>query len=200
MSGGHEHARAAVRDFLASQVPTWLAHLRTTQDVDTPVDPIVYLLDDMLPDNDPSKYPCVLVRSTALVGVERRAVSQAGEPATLDFDYAIEVVVACARDEFASRNASAPGVLTSADRDRLMLAVRWALLGAGDLDERTRVMTLPSEETGTAQQTLRGNPLAAGTLSFTVRVAEEIPDLSATPLIASHDLEVDGLDASQPIT
>lgn len=200
MTAGHEHARAAVLSFLEQQMPAWLGYLRAQLGVDSPVDPKAYLLDDMLPDNDPSKYPCVMVRSTALTDVERRSVSTAGEAAVLDFDYRIEVVVACARDEFVSRTAGAPGLLTSTDRDRLMLAARWALLGAGDLGDSARVMSLPTEETGTAQQTLRGNPLAAGTLTFTVRVAEEIPDLAVAQAIASHQLVVDGRDASQPIT
>lgn len=199
---GHEHARTIVRDFLAERIPLFLAFIREQQDVQTPVDPPAraYLLDDMLPE-DRALYPCVVVRSTDAPRYETVATHADGEASVEEVEYEIEVVVAAQRREFSrAQDDSAPSVLSSVDRDRLMLAARWALKSPGTLDERTRMASYLRESTGPASQLLDGKPVAAGTITFTIAVTEQVPALALSKDIASHSLVVDGRDASQPIT
>ncbi len=167
---GHENARALIRTYLETFVPLRLALIRDDLTVTTPIDPAVYLLADELPDNDPTKYPAVIIQSSRTMGMTRRKATAAKEIAVFDVDYEITVVVACERQEFVADEAA------STDRDRLMLAVRECLILPVALDESTSILATPTpqEQTGAAFQTLRGNPLAAGTITCLVRAAEAL--------------------------
>lgn len=185
---GHEHARASVAAWLEAKVPAYLAwHLEQLGE-STPAAPKAYLLDDELPD-DKNLYPCILVRSTT--AEEDRVV--ATDPTTVvDFVYKVEVVVAAQRSEFSRKTSNtSPSALSSVDRDRLSYAVRLALRAPGSFDDVTELASPIREDNGAASQMLDGKPVAAGVLSFSVVVTEEIPDLDPAPLISSVDLSVD---------
>lgn len=189
---GHEHARRAVLEFLQSRIPAFLEVVRTQAGGDSPADPAAtsYLLADELPD-DAGLYPCVVVRSTDATAGMSYAAQVDGEPGQREFEYGVEVIVAAARREFSrTKTNDAPSVQSSVDRDRLMLAARWALMSPGDLDAVTRIARNPREETGAAAQLLDGKPVAAGTLAFSVVVIEDIPALDAADAITGGDLDV----------
>lgn len=189
---GHEHARSAIRDVLETWVPIRLLLIRELLDVQTPVDPACYLLADELPDNDPSRYPCIVVRSSRVVGMTRRSPVAASETAVFDVDYEMDVVVACERSEYAGDEVA------SRDRDRLMLAVRECFALPLELDEATYVPAtpFPQEQTGASQQTLRGNPLAAGVITVRVRCAEALIPNDVLASIVGADVTAVAFDAS----
>ncbi len=192
---GHESARGLLRDYLAAYVPLRLALLRDDLGTLTPDDPAVYLLADGLPDNDPTKYPAVVVMSSRTTGMTRRRATTDGEMAIFDVDYELTVVVACERNDYVADEQA------STDRDRLMLAVRECLVLPVALDDTTLILATPApaEQTGAASQTLRGNPIAAGTITCYVRATEAlIPNATLVDIIEAA-VQADAYDASQQL-
>ncbi len=192
---GHESARGLLRDYLAAYVPLRLALIRDDLATLTPADPAVYLLADGLPDNDPTRYPAVVVMSSRTVGMTRRRAASDGDLAIYDVDYEITVIVACERSEYVADEQA------SVDRDRLMLAVRECLILPVALDDTTTILATPApaEQTGAASQTLRGNPIAAGTITCYLRAMEVlIPNATLVDLIEAA-VEVDAYDAGQQL-
>jgi hypothetical protein len=192
---GHENIKTLVRDYLKVWLPLRLELLRQGLEVDLPVDPTSYSLADNLPQNDPSMYPAVLVMSTRTVGMTRRKATSAGDLAEFDVDYEVVVVVAAEHDEYGDSESAA------LHRDRLLLAVRECLLLPAALDTDTAILTspLPVEVTGAAAETLRGQALAAGQITFQVRSVETLLPTTALASILDRQVEVTAFDASQSI-
>jgi hypothetical protein len=187
---GHEFARVTMRDHLIAGVPARLALIRAAWSATTPADPAAYLLADTLP-LDASQYPIVLVQSTSLV--DQRA-TESGQLGVWICEYAVTVVVA-ARSDVAGDWEGA-----SRQRDRLLLAVRETLMMGRELADNAFAVTQGmSEEIGDAAQDVQSRPLAAGTITLRVRVAEELSDDVAE--ITGHAVTVDPviLDPTVPI-
>ena len=193
----HEHVKAALLAYLETWVPIRLEMIRLELKVDEPGDPAAYLAMDTLPQNDPSKYPCIVVTSTSKVsgGTKRRQASASGEVAVFDVDYDVRIIVAVENSEFADDAAVA------AHRDRLMRAVSECLLMPADLDEDTFILQspVPEESTGAAVQTVRGNPLAAGTIDLRIRCTETLMPTSTLATVVSSIVTVDAVDADEPL-
>lgn len=183
---GHENVKTLVRDYLSTWVPIRLELIRQLLEVAAPEDPNSYLLLDHLPQNDPSKYPAVVVMSTKTVDMTRRKVTSSGEIAVFDVDYEVTVVVATEHNEFADDETAA------IHRDRLLLAIRECILLPAALDESTEILQspLPVEVTGAAAETLRGNALAAGQIVFYVRSTETLIPTSTLVDIVGGDVTV----------
>lgn len=182
---GHEYARDQVRTHLASTVGTRLTAIRTALSASTPTNPASgsYLLTDALP-SDPNLYPVVVVMSTGAPRITKQSVYASGDTADFICVYDVRVVVACRTDTAGGEEAA------SVDRDRLLLAVREALLGRANLPDDLEINTSDlREETGAAAQDLRGRPLAAGQLTFSVAVLETL-----TPSTAADALETSAID------
>lgn len=192
---GHEAVKLAVRDYLATQVPLRLELIRQLLEVSTPADPESIVLGDALSD-DPAQYPCVMVMSTRTTGMKRRSAAAASELVTFDVDYEVVVVVAVQRGQY---GAEEDAVL---DRDRLLLAVRECVLLPVALDDSTAILQspLPEEATGAAAQSVRGNPLAAGQITFRVRAAEALVPAATVEQITGVDLSVSAVPAATPFT
>lgn len=185
---GHEYARSQVRNHLASAVPVRLAAIRAALEVESPANPpeTAYLLSDELP-MDPELYPCVVVMSTGAPRFKAQSVSAAGDSADYICTYDLRVVVACRFDE------SHGDLVASSDRDRLLLAVREALLARVDLPEDIdMVLGNLREDTGAAMQDLRGRPLAAGQINFNVAVLETLHALPTPDAIEVSEVDVAG--------
>lgn len=166
---GHEHARDLIRGHLQTWVPVRLAQTRTRLDVTEPTDPAAYLLADAFP-IDASKYPVIVIQSSEVTGMQAVGTDRS----TYVVEYAINVVGGC-------RSASAGGYEdASRQRDRLMLAVREAMLtqsGFGD-DEAQIVIASYTDRTGEGSQDVQGRPLSAGVIGIRVRVIEELAELT----------------------
>ncbi|MDQ5974872.1 MAG: hypothetical protein QG661_2081 [Actinomycetota bacterium] len=187
---GHEGVKTLVRDYLATWVPIRLELIRQLLEVAAPEDPNSYLLLDHLPQNDPSKYPAVVVMSTKTVDMTRRKVTSSGEIAVFDVDYEVTVVVATEHNEFADDETAV------IHRDRLLLAIRECILLPAALDDSTEILQspLPVEVTGAAAETLRGNALAAGQIVFYVRSTETLMPTSTLVDIVGGDVTVTAYD------
>lgn len=182
---GHEYARSQVKTHLAATVGARLTAIRSALSVSTPTNPTAssYLLADALP-SDPNLYPAVVVMSTGTPRITKQSVYADGDTADFIVVYDLRVVVACRTDIAGGEEAA------SVDRDRLLLAVREALLGRANLPSDLEIHTADlREETGAAAQDLRGRPLAAGQLTFSVAVLETL-----TPSNAADDLETSAID------
>lgn len=192
---GHEQVKTLVRDYLQEWLPIRLELIRQGLEVDLPQDPNSFLLADNLPQNDPSLYPAVLVMSTRTVGMTRRKATSAGDLAEFDVDYEVVVVVAAEHDEYGDSESAA------LHRDRLLLAVRECVLLPAQLDADTAILAspLPSEITGAAAETLRGQALAAGQITFQVRAVETLLPTTALATILERQVDVATYDASQSI-
>lgn len=192
---GHEAVKTLVRDYLQVWLPLRLELLRQGLEVDLPVNPNSYSLADNLPQNDPAMYPAVLVMSTRTVGMTRRKATSAGDLAEFDVDYEVIVVVAAEHDEYGDSESAA------LHRDRLLLAVRECLLLPAALDADTHILPnpLPVEQTGAAAETLRGQALAAGQVTFQVRSVETLLPTTALVTILERQVDVTAFDASQSI-
>lgn len=186
----HESARIAVRDWLAAQVPQRLMIIRDAEGLESPPDPRSYILADTLPDNDPGQYPCAVISSTRTVGMSRRCVADDGDTLIYDVDYEVTVLVAVIRGEFIGDEAA------SRDRDRLLQAVRESLMERLQIADGVTVLTMPTEATGAASQTLRGQALAAGTSTVVVRCVEALIPTVTLAAITGHVLTMDAHDAT----
>jgi hypothetical protein len=189
---GHEKVKVLVRDHFATWMPIRLELIRQQLAVEDPVDPQSYTMADHLPQNDPQKYPAVLVTSTRTVGMSRRKATGTQELAIFDVDYEVVVVVACEHHEFGDEETAARY------RDRMLLAARECVLLPIPLDESTEILQtpLPEEITGAAAETLRGNSLAAGQITFNVRSAETLIPTGSLVAILDGLVNVTPYDAS----
>lgn len=189
---GHEYARAQVKTHLAATVGARLSAIRSALTVSTPANPAAgsYLLSDTLP-VDPAVYPCVVVMSTGSPRIRKQSTYAAGDSADFICVYDVRVVVACRTDSAGGEEAA------SVDRDRLLLAVRESLLGRANLPVDLEILTDDMrEETGAASQDLRGRPLAAGQVTFTVAVLETLtPAAPAPAALAQSEIDVVGFSA-----
>jgi hypothetical protein len=185
---GHEYARAQVRAHLLAQVPGRLAALRTVLQVSTPANPATaaYQLADGLP-TDPNLYPAVVITSTGAPRITRQSVYAAGDSADFIVVYDLRVVVACRTDTAGGDEAA------SRDRDRLLLAVREALLAHANLPADVEFFTDQlAEDTGAASQDLRGRPLSAGQVTFSVAVIETLAPIPVPDALVVSDVDVTG--------
>ena len=189
---GHEKIKTLVREHFQTWMPIRLELIRQQLDVDAPQDPQSYSMADHLPQNDPDKYPAVLITSTRTAGMTRRKATDAQEIAIFDVDYEVVVVVACEYDQFGDEETA---VLY---RDRMLLAARECVLLPIALDDATEILPspLPEELTGAAAETLRGNSLAAGQITFFVRSAESLIPTSSLVTILDGLVNVTPYDAS----
>lgn len=192
---GHENVKAALLDYLETWMPIRLEMIRLALEVEGPADPTAYIAADNLPQNDPAMYPCVVVTSTSTVGMTRRQASAAGEVAVFDVDYDVTIVVAVENSEFAD------DVTVTAERDRLMLAARECVIMPARLNDSTWILQtpMPTEDTGAAAQTLRGNPLAAGTISVRIRSTETLMPTTALAALIGADVTVTAVDADEAL-
>lgn len=183
---GHEYARAQVKAHLAATVPNRLAAIKTALAVTTPAAPAGYFLTDSLP-TDPALYPCVVVMSTGAPAMKRQSVQAAGDSVDFVVMYALRIVVACRTDVAGGEE------LASLDRDRLMLAVREALLAPANFPADLELLTQDlAEDTGAAAQDLRGRPLAAGQITCQVGVLETLAALPASDAVEESEIDVVG--------
>jgi hypothetical protein len=185
---GHEYARAQVKAHLAATVGTRLAAIRAALSVSTPTNPAAgaYLLADALP-TDPNLYPAVVVMSTGAPRIRRQSVTASGDSADFIVVYDLRVVVACRVDSAGGEEAA------SRDRDRLLLAVRESLLGRANLPaDLEMVVGDLAEETGAAAQDLRGRPLAAGQVTFSVAVLETLAASPAPDALEESEIDMTG--------
>lgn len=190
---GHGTVRTALRDYLEQWVPLRLLLLRDADGLTSPDDPRCYLLDDKLPDNDPSQYPAVIVSSSRTLGMTRRRAPSVGVELVYDVDYELTVMVAVTRAEYAADEQA------SLDRDVLLQAVRECLMLPADLGGGAELIGTPAEVTGAATQTLRQVPLSAGTATVTVRAAEALLPNDALATIIGADLTVIPKSADQSL-
>ena len=185
---GHEYARAQVKAHLAATVGPRLAAIRTALTATTPTNPAAgaYLLADSLP-TDPNLYPVVVIMSTGAPRIRRQSVSAAGDTSDFIVVYDLRVVVACRVDSAGGEEAA------SRDRDRLLLAVRESLLGRANLpSDLEMVVGDLAEETGAAAQDLRGRPLAAGEVTFSVAVLETLAAIPAPDALEESEIDTTG--------
>lgn len=192
---GHEAIKTLVRDYLQVWVPIRLELIRQGLAVALPVDPRSYPLADNLPQNDPDKYPAVLVMSTRTVGMSRRKATSAGDLAEFDVTYEVTVVVAAEHDEYGDSESSA------LHRDRLLLAVRECVLLPAALTADTQILAtpLPVEVTGAAAESLRGKALAAGQITFLVGSVETLLPTVALVAILDRQVTTTARDAGQSL-
>lgn len=183
---GHDYIRTVIRDHLSASVPLRLAALRQADSVDTPHDPSAasYILADGLP-TDPNLYPCLVVMSTSSPTMRQVTAIGHGEAGDFVVGYTLTVVVACRVDESGSWEQA------SSDRDRLLLAVREAILAPAPLPEDVDLIRDNlTEDVGAAAQDLRGRPLAAGQVNFSATVVETLHPLPAVAAIENSNVEL----------
>ena len=185
---GHEYVREQIKTHLSARVGPRLAALRTALAVATPPNPpsAAYQLADQLP-TDPNLYPAVVVMSTGSPRMTRQSVSADGDSTDFIVVYDLRVVVAC-RTDIAGGDEAA-----SRDRDRLLLAVRETLLARADLPADVEMVVGDiREETGAASQDLRGRPLSAGQVTFSVAVLETLTPITVPDALVVSDVGVTG--------
>lgn len=184
---GHEFVRESVRTYLEAEVPLRLAAHLAANNLTSPSSAVTFLLQDVL--EGVNDFPVVLVKSTSAA-----AAKWVGKR-TWWYAYDVELVIACDHRVHGSFEAA------STDRDRLMLAVREAVLTMSGLPDDIDLQPGAwPEDTGAAVQTLAGVPLAAGTLKFTVRLTETVADLNPPEDMDAFDLSVSAVAADTPLT
>lgn len=189
---GHEYARQVVRDHLKTTVPTRLAAIKTALAATTPSAPASYILADRLP-TDPALYPCVLINSSGSPRIRSQSVYADGDAADFICVYDLRLVVAC-RTDTAGGDEEA-----SVDRDRLLLAVREALLTRASLPDDIEIVTTDMrEDTGAATQDLRGRPLAAGQITFGVGTLETLAAIPAPASVEETAIALTGNPSGTP--
>jgi hypothetical protein len=125
--------------------------------------------------------------STGAPRIRRQSVSAAGDTSDFIVVYDLRVVVACRTDVAGGDEAA------SVDRDRLLLAVRESLLGRANLpSDLEMVVGDLAEETGAAAQDLRGRPLAAGEVTFSVAVLETLAAIPAPDALEESEIDTTG--------
>lgn len=189
---GHEAVKAAVKAHLQTWMPVRLLTIRDGVEPVAPPDPAAYLAADTLPQNDPNQYPAVVITSTRTLGASRRTTVTPGEPLTYDVDYEVAVVVAATIAQVGGEEDAVR------DRDRLLLALRECVMLPAPLTDAIEILQNPpwQEITGAAAQDLRGQPLAAGQITFTVRAAEVLLPTETLAEITSVQVLVQPNDAS----
>ncbi len=186
---GHEYARAQVRAHLQAKVPARLSAIKSALTATTPSAPAAYLLSDRLP-VDPAQYPCILINSTGVPRMRSQSVYADGDSADFIVVYDLRVVVACRTDVAGGDEAA------SVDRDRLLLAVREALLGRANLPADIEIVTTDMrEDTGAATQDLRGRPLSAGQVTFAVAALESLAPAPVPDALEESEIDVVGFSA-----
>lgn len=164
---GHEHLKSSLLAYLTTAVPERLGLIRTALTVTSPDDPAAYIAADSLTVG--TEYPIVLVRSTAVDALRAAGTPVSGQTSTWAARYTVEVVVAAD----SGTHGDYPAACT--DRDRLLLAVREALLLAEDVGDGIELQRAGlTEQTGAAAETLQGRPLAAGSVSLQAIVVEDL--------------------------
>lgn len=191
---GHEYPRRLLREMLEGQVPIRLSLVRTAAEEQWPPDPKAYLLADALPMKE-EQYPTVLITSST----GRPNVHLQAGLGEFVYEYELTVGVAVV----ASRHGGEE--LASVGRDRIMLAVREALMLNAKLADDCNLVTRDmAEQTGAAVENLQSKPMSLGNITLAVRVVEELTD----PLldidgnvitVQTHDETVLAVDASQPL-
>lgn len=189
---GHEYARATIKTLLQAKVPGRLSAIKTALTVTTPAVPASYLLADRLP-TDPALYPCILINSTGAPRMRSQSVYADGDSADFIVVYDVRVVVACRTDVAGGDEAA------SLDRDRLLLAVRESLLGRANLPADFDIATSDiTEDTGAATQDLRGRPLSAGQITFSVATLETLAPIPVPDSLVVSDIDVVGNPSGTP--
>ncbi len=188
---GHEYPRQLLAAMLAEHVPARLVTIRenlTTDQRDPetwPPDPNAYLLADQLPMRE-ELYPAILITSTDAT-VDNNLQAGLGE---FIYEYTLTIGVAVVSPRHGGEMQSSLG------RDRIMLAVREALLMNGNLAaDCFAVSRNLVEATGAAVETLQGQPLSLGNITLAVRVVEELVDPLAEALDVS--VSVSAVNAAQ---
>lgn len=177
---GHEYAREVLKAHLEAWVPARLETIRAARDADFPPDPKAYLLSDVLPD-DTAGYPCVLVQSTSMPDWQRTTGGAPGEEFIVDYDVRIVVAVGY------SQIGKSAGENASIGRDRLLLAIREALLWRSTLAADAVLISAGlTEQTGAAAQDLQARPIAMGQIDTRVRVVETLTD----PLVVADEYQI----------
>lgn len=191
---GHHHVKQALLAYLETWVPIRLALIREMEEATLPIDPEAYLAVDSLPDN-PELYPLIAVLSTTVAkdGMQRRQVSTVGEITVYDIDYDVTLIVGVEVGEYEDAAS------VTASRDRLLLAVRECVLQPAQLDDFTSIhqSPLPDEQTGAAVQTVRGRPLAAGTINLRIRCMETLMPTVALADVLTHAVDVSTQEQDQ---
>lgn len=191
---GHEYPRSLLKAMLAVQVPARLSVSRASTGEDWPIDPRSYQLADSLPMKE-EHYPCVLITASS---ASPNTSIQAGLGQFI-YEYTLTVQVAVV----ASRHGGEE--LASVGRDRILLAVREALMLNAELaDDCFSVVRNLNEQTGAAVENMQGKPMSLGNITFSVRVVEELEDPildgSGDPaVVASHAETVTAVDASRTL-
>lgn len=194
---GHEYARALLKEMLETHVPQRLDLIRSAATVEPelwPPDPKAYLLADQLPMKE-EQYPCVLIASTT-AGVDTPVQAGLGE---FIYEYTLTVSCAVVSGRHGGETQSSIG------RDRILLAIREALLLNSQLaTDCFAVVRSANEQTGAAVENLQSKPMSLGSITFAVRVIEELTDLitdaSGTPaVIATHAETVTAVDAAKTL-
>lgn len=186
---GHEYVRSIVRAHLQAKVPGRLSAIKSALLTATPAAPAAYLLADRLP-TDPALYPCVLINSSGTPRIRAQSVYAEGDSSDFIIVYDMRLIVACRTDVAGGDEAA------SVDRDRLLLAVREALLSRGSLPDDLEIVTTDMrEDTGAATQDLRGRPLAAGQITFGVGTLETLAALPASDPLEESEIDVVGFSA-----
>lgn len=184
---GHEYIREAVRTYLETAVPLYLAaHLAEIGMTEPVPSEVGFVLADGL--QDVTDFPVVVVRSTDARDVQRTA------DGVWQVAYEVEVIAAVDHRVHGDYEGA------SVQRDRLLLAVRESVYSAAGLTADIDISPAKRvEQTGAAVETRAGVPLAAGTIAFTARVLESLTVLTPPEDIDAVDVSATGLDASQPI-
>lgn len=187
---GHEFARTRVASKLTTNLPTYLAAVRTRLGVSWPPDPETILVaDEVSPSigQMPNIYPSVLIRSTELLSLTPISRADGWWGA-----YRMSVGVLCASRSPDPQEAAV-------GRDRIMLAIRELLLAdrsLGDDEGSTIVLDPYTERTGAAEQTLGSVPMSAGVIEFAARVFE--PPYRDLVTIVSASIEIAPIDPIDP--
>lgn len=184
---GHEYAREVVRTYLEDTVPAYLQAYLDANDLEAPnPQDVEFLLLDSL--QMVKRYPVVIIRSTDSPTMEHDG--------NLDWlvRYEIEVVAACDHTVYGDYEGA------SQIRDRLLLAVREAILSLDGLPEGVAIPPKRlSEQTGASAETLAGQPIAAGVVKFPVIVQEALTVLNGPENVTNVDITVSGKPAASAI-
>jgi hypothetical protein len=186
MGAGHEFVRTVVRDMLADRVPAVLAaHL--AEIAQTAPDPasVRYTLGDSL--QLAWELPVVMVRATDMSPLRRTGARTSPWLAR----YTVQVLVAAEVDDDPET--------ASHVRDRLLLAVRRALIHPGPLPAGVDPPVIGAEATGAVAETLRGRLLTGGTVTMTMTVAESHAAAAPGAHPVRLDSDVVAHDASEAI-
>ena len=134
---GHEYARRMLKDMLEQRVPERLDVIRAAVDEQWPPDPRAYLLADSLPMKE-EQFPCVLVT----LSNGRPNVNLQSGLGEFIYEYELTVGVALVAPRHDGEEMSSIG------RDRVLLAVREALMPNARLADDCFAVRLPQAPRG----------------------------------------------------